>query len=150
LGVVLGDEAVDGGLQIDEGMEDLGWGMPAAIGTSLGLDRQPVVAVLGDGSAMYSPQALWTAAHEQVPVTFVVMNNREYNILKHAMRRRTAHANAMQSRFLGMELTDPPIDFVGMAKSLSLAARTIRGRRLVSVFLRRAKSVEVHHHHRRS
>ena len=40
----------------------LGWGMPAALGVSLGYDRVPVLCVVGDGSAMYSPQALWTAA----------------------------------------------------------------------------------------
>ena len=55
----------------------LGWGMPAAVGFSLGLGRQPVVSLVGDGAAMYSPQALWTAAHEDLPVTFVVINNRE-------------------------------------------------------------------------
>jgi benzoylformate decarboxylase len=42
----------------------LGWGMPAAVGCSLGLDRSPVVCLVGDGAALYSPQALWTAAHE--------------------------------------------------------------------------------------
>lgn len=60
----------------------LGWGMPAAVGHSLGLGREPVVCLLGDGASLYSPQALWTAAHENLPVTFIVMNNREYNILK--------------------------------------------------------------------
>ena len=53
----------------------LGWGMPAAVGFSLGIDRAPVVSVVGDGAALYSPQALWTAAHERLPVTFVVINN---------------------------------------------------------------------------
>jgi benzoylformate decarboxylase len=60
----------------------LDWGMPAAVGFSLDLDRAPVVSITGDGAALYSPQALWTAAHEKLPVTFVVVNNREYNILK--------------------------------------------------------------------
>ena len=45
----------------------LGWGMPAAVGWSLGLDRQPVMSLVGDGSSMYSPQALWTAAYEGLP-----------------------------------------------------------------------------------
>jgi benzoylformate decarboxylase len=58
----------------------LGWGMPAAVGFSLGIDRAPVVSIVGDGAALYSPQALWTAAHERLPVTFVVVNNREYNM----------------------------------------------------------------------
>jgi benzoylformate decarboxylase len=54
----------------------LGWGMPAAVGCSLGLGREPVVCLVGDGAALYSPQALWTAAYEKLPVTFIVMNNR--------------------------------------------------------------------------
>lgn len=103
----------------------LGWGMPGAIGTSLGLDRQPVVAVLGDGSSMYTPQSLWTAAHEGVAVTFVVMNNREYNILKVAMRRRMRDTGTRQNRFLGMDLGDPPIDFVGLAQSMGISSRRI-------------------------
>ncbi|MFC0696369.1 thiamine pyrophosphate-dependent enzyme [Paraburkholderia humisilvae] len=60
----------------------LGWGMPAAVGTSLQLDRNPVVCLVGDRSATYSPQALWTAAHERLPISFVVLNNGEYSILK--------------------------------------------------------------------
>ncbi|MEZ5611113.1 MAG: thiamine pyrophosphate-dependent enzyme [Rhodocyclaceae bacterium] len=64
----------------------LGWGMPAAIGFLAGIGRQPVVSLVGDGAAMYSPQALWTAVNEKLPVTFVVINNREYNILKNFMR----------------------------------------------------------------
>ena len=64
----------------------LGWGMPAALGVSLARDREPVLCVVGDGSAMYSPQALWTAAHEQLPVVFAVVNNRQYLILKGYLR----------------------------------------------------------------
>src|SRR5215472_11880896 len=60
----------------------LGWGMPAALGVSLGRGREPVLCIVGDGSAMYSPQALWTAAHERLPVVFAVIDNREYGILK--------------------------------------------------------------------
>src|SRR5262249_61933258 len=59
----------------------LGWGLPAALGVSLGRDREPVVAVVGDGSFLYSPQALWTAVREGLPVVAVVMNNRGHLIL---------------------------------------------------------------------
>ena len=45
-----------------------------------------MLCVVGDGSAMYSPQALWTAAHEQLPVVFAVVNNRQYLILKNNLR----------------------------------------------------------------
>ena len=103
----------------------LGWGMPAAVGASLGLGRAPVVSLAGDGAALYSPQALWTAAHERLPVTFVVMNNREYNILKNFMRSRTDYAAARTNRFIAMDLVDPAIDFLSLARSMGVPARRI-------------------------
>lgn len=103
----------------------LGWGMPAAVGTSLGLDRSPVVCLVGDGSAMYSPQALWTAAHERLPVTFVVMNNGEYNILKNYARSQAHYRSAATNRFIGMDIADPRIDFLALASALGVPARRI-------------------------
>lgn len=103
----------------------LGWGIPAAVGTSLGRDRSPVVCLVGDGSAMYSPQALWTAAHERLPVTFVVLNNGEYNILKNYARAQDHYRANGTNRFLGMDLIDPMIDFVALASSMGIAARRI-------------------------
>lgn len=103
----------------------LGWGMPAAVGTSLGLDRNPVVCLVGDGSAMYSPQALWTAAHERLPVTFVVMNNGEYNILKNYARNQAHYRSAGTNQFIGMDIRDPAIDFQALASSLGVASRRV-------------------------
>lgn len=103
----------------------LGWGMPAAVGTSLGLDRSPVVCLVGDGAAMYSPQALWTAAHESLPVTFVVMNNREYNVLKNFMRAQPHYLSAQANRFIAMDLVDPPVDFLALAASMGVPARRV-------------------------
>jgi len=100
----------------------LGWGMPAAIGASLGLGRSPVVSLVGDGAALYSPQALWTAAHEELPVTFVVMNNREYNILKNFMRSRSGYVAARTNRFIAMDLNHPLIDFQALARSMGVPA----------------------------
>ncbi|MFI6813658.1 benzoylformate decarboxylase [Nonomuraea sp. NPDC050328] len=66
----------------------LGYGLSAAVGAGLAAQspepghRRPIVAVLGDGSAQYAITALWTAAAHQVPVTFVVLSNREYGVLK--------------------------------------------------------------------
>ncbi|AEU38037.1 Benzoylformate decarboxylase [Granulicella mallensis MP5ACTX8] len=100
----------------------LGWGMPAAVGVSLGLERQQrVVCLLGDGAAMYSPQALWSAAHESLPITFVVFNNSEYNILKNFMRSRPGY-NAQSGRFVGMEINQPSIDFCALARSMGVDA----------------------------
>ncbi|GGF77902.1 benzoylformate decarboxylase [Azorhizobium oxalatiphilum] len=103
----------------------LGWGMPAAVGCSLGLDRAPVVCLVGDGAAMYSPQALWTAAHEDLPVTFVVMNNREYNVLKNFMKSQADYVSARTNRFLAMDLDQPAIDYVALAQSMGVPARRI-------------------------
>lgn len=60
----------------------LGFGMPAAIGVQLAQPERPVVCVIGEGSAQYSIQSLWTAAAYQAPVTFLVLRNDEYAILK--------------------------------------------------------------------
>jgi benzoylformate decarboxylase len=103
----------------------LGWGMPAAVGFSLGLDRAPVVCLAGDGAALYSPQALWTAAHEGLPVTFVVMNNREYNVLKGFMRSQADYLSARADRFIAMDIAEPAIDFVALAGAMGVPARRI-------------------------
>src|SRR5262249_60290397 len=68
----------------------LGWGLPAAMGVSLGRDCEPAVAVVGDGSFLYSPQALWTAVREGLPVVTVVMNNRGYLIPRRVLAERGA------------------------------------------------------------
>lgn len=103
----------------------LGWGMPAAVGCSLGLGREPVVCLVGDGAAMYSPQAIWTAAHENLPVTFVVMNNREYNILKNFMKSQKEYVSARSNRFIAMDLVEPSIDYIALATSMGVKAQRI-------------------------
>ena len=103
----------------------LGWGMPAAVGFSLGIGRAPVVSIVGDGAALYSPQALWTAAHEKLPVTFVVINNREYNILKKYMASQPRSASVRANRFIAMDIVDPAIDFLALAASMGVPARRV-------------------------
>jgi benzoylformate decarboxylase len=84
-----------------------------------------VVCLVGDGAALYSPQALWTAAHERLPVTFVVMNNREYNVLKNFMRSQVDYVSAQTGKFVAMEIDQPAIDYVALAQSLGVPARRI-------------------------
>ncbi|HTI02014.1 MAG TPA: thiamine pyrophosphate-dependent enzyme, partial [Acidisoma sp.] len=103
----------------------LGWGMPAAVGCSLGLGRQPVVSLVGDGAALYSPQAIWTAAHEKLPVTFVVMNNREYNILKNFMKGQKDYLSTRSNRYIAMDIGEPAIDYLALAASYGLPARRV-------------------------
>jgi benzoylformate decarboxylase len=99
----------------------IGWGLPAALGVKLALPERPVLALVGDGSAMYTCQALWTAAHERIAAVFVIFNNSSYRILKQRLAAQRGLA-AQVDRFVGMELTDPAIDYVGLARSLGVAA----------------------------
>jgi benzoylformate decarboxylase len=103
----------------------IGWGIPAAIGIKLALPHRPVVALVGDGSAMYTIQALWTAAHDRIAVVFVILNNRSYRILKQRLLALRGHAEQVDT-YVGMELVDPPIDFVGLARSLGVAAEHVK------------------------
>jgi benzoylformate decarboxylase len=97
----------------------IGWGLPAAIGAKVALPDRPVVALIGDGSAMYTVQALWTAAHYKLPVIWVIFNNTSYRILKQRLVMLRGLAEQADN-FVGMELTDPAIDFIGLARSLGI------------------------------
>jgi benzoylformate decarboxylase len=98
----------------------IGFAMSGVVGISIALPDRPVVAIVGDGSAMYSIQALWTAAHLKLPITYVIPNNRGYRILKERLVsfRKT-------DRFIGMDITDPDIDFVALAESLGIRSRRV-------------------------
>jgi benzoylformate decarboxylase len=93
----------------------IGWGLPASVGVSLANPDRPVVCFSGDGSSMYSIQALWTAANHKLPLTFVIVNNGGYRIIK---QRLLAFHN--DDHYVGMDFIDPPVDFAGVAKSLGL------------------------------
>ena len=98
----------------------LGFAVPGAVGVSLALPGRPVTAIVGDGSAMYGIQALWTAAHLKLPITYVITHNRGYRILKErlvSMRK--------SERFVGMDIREPVIDFCALASSMGVAARRI-------------------------
>ncbi len=99
----------------------IGWGLPAAIGAKVALPDRPVVALIGDGSAMYTVQGLWTAAHDRIPVVWVIFNNTSYRILKQRLVMLRGLAE-QADKFVGMELNNPAIDFVGLARSLGVAA----------------------------
>jgi benzoylformate decarboxylase len=97
----------------------IGWGLPAAIGAKIALPDRPVVALIGDGSAMYTIQGLWTAARENLRMVFVIINNYSYRILKqrtNAMKGLAAQADS----YVGMDLDRPRVDFVAVARGLGL------------------------------
>jgi benzoylformate decarboxylase len=103
----------------------LGYGMPAAIGVKMALPDRPVVALVGDGSALYAMQALWSAAHYRIAVTFVICNNRQYRILKDALLG-FGSMSARQGRFVGMDLVEPEIDFPKLSECFGVPAEGIR------------------------
>jgi len=104
----------------------LGWGMGCAVGVQMAWPRRPVLALIGDGSAMYGLQALWTAARYQVPVTFVICNNTEYKILKDCAKVLDL-PKAKQDQFVGMDIVDPRVDYVGLSNSLGVSACRVEG-----------------------
>jgi benzoylformate decarboxylase len=113
----------------------IGWGVPAAVGVALAQAPRQVCCYSGDGSAMYSIQALWTAAHLKLPITYVIANNGGYRIIK--QRLLSFHGN---SNFIGMDFADPKIDFTALAKSLGMPAEHITEPDAVGPALRRAFS----------
>jgi benzoylformate decarboxylase len=97
----------------------IGWGLPAALGVKLALPDRPVVALVGDGSAMYTNQALYTAAREGLAVVYVIFNNASYRILKQRTLALKGFS-AEDDRYVGMDLDRPFIDWVGLARSLGV------------------------------
>jgi len=114
----------------------LGCNMPAAVGASL---QHPgwVVSLVGDGGAMYSPQALWSAARLRARVVFFVFNNRRYGVLQN-VARQLGCANALAGRFVGMETTDPAIDFLALAAAMGVPAERADSREAIAAAAARA------------
>jgi len=102
----------------------IGWGLPAALGVKLALPERPVVALVGDGSAMYTAQGLWTAARESLAVVYVIFNNVSYRILKQRTLALKGFS-AADDVYVAMDLDRPTIDFVGLAKSLGVPGERV-------------------------
>jgi benzoylformate decarboxylase len=102
----------------------LGLGLPAAIGVKLAMGDRQVICALGDGSALYSIQGLWTAARYKLGVKFVIFNNTSYMVLKGGLIA-LGGASVQRGVFVGMDLNDPEIDFVRLAESMGVAARRV-------------------------
>ncbi len=96
--------------------DGLGWGVGAAVGLQLAHPTRPVVAVLGDGSAMFGVQGLWSAAAQGAPVVVVVLNNAEYRAVREP-------ANPVEAAgYPGIDLAPPAVRWPLLARSLGLDA----------------------------
>ncbi|MBM3343117.1 MAG: acetolactate synthase large subunit [Betaproteobacteria bacterium] len=99
----------------------IGWGMAAAVGAALGAPDRKVVALLGDGSALYTQQALWTMAREQLDVTVVIFANRAYKVLFNELANVGAQAPGKNAISM-LSLAAPAIDWLAIAKGFGAAA----------------------------
>jgi benzoylformate decarboxylase len=99
----------------------LGVGFPGAIGVKLANPDRTVVALSGDGAAMYTIQCLWTAARHDVDATFVVCNNRSYRLLQANIDQYWKDVSIPPHDYpLSFDLSRPPLDFVTMARGMSV------------------------------
>jgi benzoylformate decarboxylase len=114
----------------------LGCNMPAAVGAALAT-QDWVASIVGDGGAMYSPQALWSAAHTRAKVIFLVFNNRRYGVLQN-VARQLGYANAVAGRFVGMDVTEPAIDFEALSRSMGVPSERANDRAAIGAAVERA------------
>ena len=98
----------------------IGWGIAAAVGVQLAHPDRPVCAIIGDGSSMYSIQAIWSAANQNLPMTYVIVNNGGYRIIK--QRLKSFHQN---DHFIGMDFKDPEVNFAALAQSMGMTAERV-------------------------
>ncbi|MGH9199309.1 MAG: thiamine pyrophosphate-dependent enzyme, partial [Acidimicrobiia bacterium] len=119
----------------------LGWGAGAALGVALGLPTRRVVATIGDGSMMYAPQALWTAAHHRIPVTYVILNNAGYAIIKAGTQALQGRA-AQTGNYIGMDLEAPEISFVALAEAMGVPATRVTSNEMLPAAFEKAFSTD--------
>jgi benzoylformate decarboxylase len=99
----------------------IGQAVAGAIGVGIGHPGRPVLCVSGDGSAMYSITALWTAAHHKLPIVFVILVNREYRVLKQNLDIYRQRFDAPSGKpYPHMELAQPALGFVEMAAGMGV------------------------------
>lgn len=108
----------------------LGWALPAAIGVAMAEPKRKVIGILGDGSSLFSIQALWTAAQRRLPVAFVIFNNSAYGALK-SFGRMLDIPNAP-----GHDL--PGVDFVSVAEGFGCRAVRVEKAAELETVLRQA------------
>ncbi len=131
-GAIVSDEMVSSGDPVNSALQhanthdllpvtggSIGQGLPVAVGAAMACPGRKVVALEADGSAMYSLQALWTMARENLDVVVVIFNNRRYRILDVEMAR-TAAAKVGPRADQMMDIGRPAIDWVALSKSLGV------------------------------
>jgi acetolactate synthase-1/2/3 large subunit len=115
----------------------IGLGLPCATGAAVAAPERRVICLQADGSGMYTLQSLWTQAREQLNVTTIVCSNRSYRILGIEMARAGVKVLGEQAKRL-IGLSDPPLDWVSLAKGLGVPASRVETAEDLSCQLERA------------
>jgi len=103
----------------------IGQGLPVAVGAAIAGKNRPVLALIGDGSSMYTIQSLWTIAAEKLNVTTVILNNGSYAILNIELERVGAEKAGPKAKSQ-LDISKPEIDFVSIAKGMGMPAERVR------------------------
>jgi benzoylformate decarboxylase len=103
----------------------LGYSVGAAIGLRLGQPERPVITVVGDGSLLYYPQALWSVASLKLPIVTIVLNNASYRVLKLIVGRMGGPWNDAKAALPGLDFESPRVDFAAMARSMGLEGERV-------------------------
>ena len=100
----------------------IGFGLPNAVGAAIACPQRKVIALAGDGSAMYTIQALWTMAREKLDVSSIIFNNRSYAVLNVELQRVGAGGAGSKAR-AQLDLNQPQLDFVRLGEGMGVASR---------------------------
>jgi len=101
----------------------IGWGLPAAVGAAIACPQRKVVCLEGDGSAMYTIQALWTMAREGLDIAVVIFNNRKYSILELEFARTGARGGTPGPKAAStLDIGTPDQDFLALAHGMGVPA----------------------------
>lgn len=99
----------------------LGWGLGVTLGAQLAWPTRPVLGIIGEGAILYGVQALWSAARYNIGATIVVPNNAQYKILKICANQLHLPQAAL-GRYEALDIVEPEVDLVALAKSLGVEA----------------------------
>ena len=118
----------------------LGWGMGGTMGVKMANSNRPVVGIIGDGSAMMTVQALWTAANADIPIVYVICNNRAYRVLKLNMnlyKSEILHQENPTSEYIAMDFPTP-FDIAAVAEAMGVYGRKVEDPAEIGAALRDA------------
>jgi benzoylformate decarboxylase len=117
----------------------IGQGIAGALGVQLAHPDRRVIAISGDGSAMYSVQAFWSAAHHNLPIVFIILANREYRVLKHNLDIYRARFEIGSNKpYPHMDLGNPALNFPAMASGMGVEGEVVENPDDIAAALSRA------------